>query len=529
VVVAMFGVLLLKWHAATELSVVPYHDGSHHVANVASLLAEIRMRGLGYFGDFVARSPSDALTYGLLALVSAVVGPGRFAFGVAWLLCLVAITLGFLLYFRSAQMRAASVLALAILLFSRLFQSPLGGAWDTRVDLLAATIGVLSLLCLLKGKLFAASMLVVVAAFAKGAAAVLLLPLVALGVALLGVVQWHAISRPSWRLVTKSVLVVGFAWLFATRIGPQTVSYNLMATGGSSLQQRLQLFIVNSVEYVTRDPWFYLADLGRNYYGAWLAAAVLLATAFLAWRGRRSELRLALFAVSTMAYTTLLMTISPLHANVLTIWYLPALAVVTVFVARVVARLLPAAVTVALSGLLLLPTLLPLAAPPKAPSAEYAPYVADLLGQASEMAESMDSEHAARSSEVVVLVNFLWADGPLFYNYDVFRVLMHERLRHANLAIDGWELGTFGKNWMPELLSQQKYPEVLFVLQSEPRGISAGDLVRDYMNGFQRDHPECLTPTARPIETKGGGQQVALRLSATNACRDALFGPRASG
>jgi hypothetical protein len=41
VVVAIFSMLLLKWHAADELSVVPYHDGSHHVANVATLLAEI--------------------------------------------------------------------------------------------------------------------------------------------------------------------------------------------------------------------------------------------------------------------------------------------------------------------------------------------------------------------------------------------------------------------------------------------------------------------------------------------------------
>jgi hypothetical protein len=56
------------------------------------------MHGLRYFGDFVSRSPSDALMYGPLAFVSAVVGSGRFAFGVAWLLCLVAIAMGFFLY-----------------------------------------------------------------------------------------------------------------------------------------------------------------------------------------------------------------------------------------------------------------------------------------------------------------------------------------------------------------------------------------------------------------------------------------------
>src|SRR5262249_55480797 len=142
-IVALFGLLLLKWHAATELTVVPFHDGSHHVANVATLLAEVRAQGLGFFAIFASHSPADALTYGILALLSAGVGSGRLAFGVAWLACLVAIAVGLFLYFRSEQTRPASVLALAVLLFCGLFQSPIGGAWDTRVDLLSATVGVL--------------------------------------------------------------------------------------------------------------------------------------------------------------------------------------------------------------------------------------------------------------------------------------------------------------------------------------------------------------------------------------------------
>jgi hypothetical protein len=512
---------VVNWLRVTQLFILPYHDGSHHVANVASLVAGTRANGLGYFLAFADHSPSDALTYGFFGLASSIAGVGRFAFGFVWTFCLAAIATALALHFRKAN-RPAVFVTLALLLFTGLFQAQQGGARDTRVDLFAASLSTIALLLLVNGRWFGGTLMILVAAFAKGAAISLLLPLAVVGIAF----GFFRLRRPGWPTplgLAKVGLLALLAWFFATRIGPQAVSYNLMATGGSTLQDRVSIFAASAWSYIQKDPWFYAGDLSRNYHG-WLAAvALLLLILGLVRRWPRRDLRLGIYALVALAYTALLMTVSPVHSVVLTIWFLPAVVLLLTFLGSIISARLPALLTLPAAGALLVPVLLVLNRTPGPLPGTYAEPAAEIFAQATEMANFLDAQFAGRSTKAVLLVNFIWSDEPLVYNYDVYRVLIQEHLQKSTIALDGWELGSFGMNWRPELIAQKTYPEILFVIQQKPSGIDAGGAVRDFLASFQTNHPECLVAIAQPIQTSDHARQDALRLSPTDACREALF------
>jgi hypothetical protein len=412
--------------------------------------------------------------------------------------------------------------SLALLLFLGLFQSVEGGARDTRVDILAATFATLALLLITGGRWFVGALMVLAAAYAKGAAISLLVPLFILWIPF-GYEQLRTRLRPSIGVLARAGIIALIAAVFALRIGPQTVSYNLMATGGSTLQDRVRIFATSAWRYLATDPWFYGRDLVDHYHGWLIAGVVLLLILGLVRRWRFSELRVGFYSILALFYTWVLMTISPLHSNVLTIWFLPALALAMAYAGKTLARLLPVPVTLGAAALLLIPVALPLRDAPSPPRGVYAEPGAALVRQATEMATFLDNAFAGRSTPAILLVNFIWADPPLYYNYDVFRVLIQERLYHATIALDGWELGSLSNNWRPELDAQKSYPEILFVIQKKPGGIDAGPAVRDFIERLQAQHPECLVSIAEPIATSGHGEQDALRLTPTTACRDALF------
>jgi hypothetical protein len=521
VIVFVVAYQVMAWQLATEANVVPYHDGSHHVANVANLVAGIRTQGIDSFTRFAERSPSDALTYGVLAIAASVVGVGRHAFGVLWAACLATIWIALALHFRKQPLYGLAF-GISLLLFLGLFQSHLGGAWDTRVDLFAVVLACVSLLLLVNGRLFEALLFGILASFAKGAAVSLLVPLLAVG-ALLGFARLGSLLTPTIWGTLKVGLVALLATAFAVVVGPQTVSYNLMATGGGTLDQRVQLFLSNTWLYLQRDPSFYPADLYSNYHG-WIVLLIAgLLIVGVVSRAPFQLLRLGVFALVAVGYTILLLTVSPLHSNVLTIWCLPSLLLCVVFVVELLARSLPAPAIAALTGVLLVPTLPAMMATPTFPAGESSAPAESIFQQAAGMANFLDQQFAGRGGAVVILVNFLDADPPLSNNYDVYRVLIQERLRRANLIIDGWELGTYGVDWHRELLAQQQYSDIYFVIQQEPHGIAAGPAVRDFLRGFRSQHIECLTEVTDHINLPRAGLQEVLRLTPTAACREALF------
>jgi hypothetical protein len=531
---AVLAVLLIVWHQSTMTAVIPYNDGSHHVAAVSNLAGAVRVDGPRALLSYASRDPSQVLAYSFFALASLIVGNGRLAFGVGWVVCVGAILLAIWYVFRKAERGFVRSLAFSAVVSLGLFQSISGGAWDTRIDLLSITLSFLTLVAIIESKVFGTLVAFLAASFAKGAAVSLVGPVIVAGFV-------AGYLRPNMRrvrpvAVAQAVVLGVLAYVFFTRIAPQAASYNLMATGGSTAQDRLHLFFGNLTTYLFRNWKFYEFEL-RTTYHAWpmfLAPLALVAGIILRWPS--GLLRLGAFGLLSLTYTYVLMTASPLHAYVLTVWFFPSMAILALFVVKSLDRYSPIWLEAGLALVLFAAGLVGLPLHAQRPSGAGAVAVNDMFDVSRQMAARLDQRFAGQHQRAIVLVNFLWSDGPIHSNYDAYRVLMQESLQRSDVVLDGWEIGTFGGNWGQELKTFSSYSDILLVLQQHPPTALIdnnpnrnGSSVWDAIGKFRTEHPDCLSQLARPIDMPNGGPQEELMLADDPGCRAAFFelGPAA--
>jgi hypothetical protein len=126
---------------------------------------------------------------------------------------------------------------------------------------------------------------------------------------------------------------------------------------------------------------------------------------------------------------------------------------------------------------------------------------------------------------MVVFTNFLAVDGPVQHSADTYRALIHERVRRANLVLDGWELGTYGMDWRAETDRFKNYPRFLLLVQEKPLAgfvphqQEAGLAFREQLESFRAQHPACFEAVAPPARLPKIGQQAAWLLSDAPECR----------
>lgn len=514
--------LLLTWHRATTRVQLPYFDGSRHVAQVANLAASVRADGPLAVLPLFTQDPQNFLTYVFLMLPSLVLGSGRFAVGVAWVICLALILGAVWFLLRRDTTTTTRSLAVALLLFIGLLQAEQGGVWDTRIDVFSITLGFLMLTALVGGHLFTTLLLLLLAAYAKGAALPLLAPMV-----LAGFLSGHLrLGRPFWpRTLLKAAVLVAVGVPFFERVWPRAVSYNLMATRAADADSRVGAFLGSWWSYLSADPLFYGTQLTTDVRGWIVAVALGLLVLGIVRRWPASLLKLGGLSLVCFGYSYLLMTVSPLHSAVLAVWFFPALGLVALFIALAVARLAPAWLTAGLSIGLMAFVLGALPTRPAEPPVAYAAPIKQIFTQADGIARFLDAKFAGRSQRVLILTNFLALDGPVQHTADTYRALLQERLRRANLVIDGWELGTYGTDWRAEAGRLRGYPSMLLLVQERPlpgfvdRQQEAGLLFREEFETFRSQRPECFERAATAARLPKIGQQTAWLVSDDPTCR----------
>src|SRR5438128_1347667 len=82
---------ILVWHSASQALVLPFGDGAHHAANVASRAADFSARGPASIATTGIQDVS--LAYLFFLVPSVLVGGGRLAFGFGWCACVLCILL----------------------------------------------------------------------------------------------------------------------------------------------------------------------------------------------------------------------------------------------------------------------------------------------------------------------------------------------------------------------------------------------------------------------------------------------------
>jgi hypothetical protein len=525
--VAALAALLLVWARRAVNNVVPFLDGSDHISIVANLLAGLRGEGPRMLVDFGLQDM--LLAWLAMAVPTAVVGPGRIAFAMGWIACffIMLVAMWRLLVEASAGTRS---LAIALLLFTGLLQSQQGGAWDTRIDLFSIMLVFAALVAVVRSAGLVAAWLGVLACFAKAAAVALVVPALVAGIAF-GYVRPRRRLGPLTLLQVACLLAV--ALLFGTHVGPHALAYNLIATGVEDPSERLGVFIGRLTSAGIPDGLFYLRSLAFEYRTwALLPAALLVPIVWLRdWP--RGMLRDGSYALVVLAITLAALTVSPLHASVLTVWFIPALGLVAGWLARLVRAGLSSPLTWAAACVLAIAALaaVPTARAPADERLERG--VKDVIGQANQLAVNLGPrlESGPPNARVVLLANFFTRESPLEHNVQAYRALLWERLR-ANVSIYTFELGVRHPNLWWEMRDYAvSFAYGVLILQENPVALPAAHPAQDagvdvwqQLTAFRGAHPECLEEMARPIELPPMGRREVWLLADDAPCRTLVFG-----
>jgi hypothetical protein len=520
---------MLLWQRASYGAVLPFQDGSHHVANVADRVADLRTQGLS---TLFSRGVEDvSLAYAFFMVPTFLLGGGRLAFAAGWVVCAVALLGVVWTQFRTEKQKWARSLAIGLFLCCGLFQAVLGGARDTRIDLLSVTLVLIGLIALTSGRTLDAILVLLAAAFAKSAAVALVVPLTVLAI----VVFQFAPLTPPWRIgrtgLAKTVVAIGAACLYITQLGQSAVFYNLMAAGGTTVGERVNNFGEGALRYLTRDPLFYVRELtaSRSAWVLFVAFAACFAVGVIR-RWPRELLKVGVFAMCVVAYDLLLLTISPLHEQVLAVWLLPGLGLMAMFTARTAARQLPSWLVGCLALCAVAAVLPGLRVMPEPASATAREEIDQTLVQTDGFARFLNSA-VPRPTSVAILANFLYFDPAGASNVDSYRVLLHEHLPpRTAMHLEGWELGPFSFDWKPSVLLSESSPHVAFILQENPMAEIGdnypqknGSVVFRWFQAFGVEHPGCLEPAAPPVQMGAAGTRLVLWLNETDDCRRALY------
>lgn len=524
---ALVSVVLLRWYVRAETTVLPRMDGTAHLTGVANLVTSFKLNGPGQLltVDF---APAF-LAYRFLAIPSALLGNGRIAFAVGWVICLALLVLAIWWMLGRERTPLVRSFALALLLAAGLFQSIHGGALDTRVDLVSITLAFLMLAAMVRGALFFTALLLLAASYAKGSALPLLLPIVLVGFA----VGYLRPRRP--RLSPIFVLQVGLlgalVGFFVVNLGRDVIAYNLMATGASSSEDRVGAYLANWRAYLLPEPLFYYRQLSV-VPSRWIVAAAVVALAVGVWRRWPWDLvRLGAFALFTFGYTYVLLSVSPVRHAVLTVWFLPAMGLIVVFLTRAFARSAPGwVVGIAALGLAYT-TVMELPRAPTLPPEEYRPAVASIFTQTDQTAAWIDEQLAGRTEGIALVTNFLSDDWPIQYAAYTYQALLQERVRRTSLVIFGWELGVTNPDWRRELKAVAPYSFLLIVAQERPINTGLGGPQQeaaerqfwDHITNLRRERRFCLEQIVPPIELPNVGQQVVYMLRQDEWCRARFF------
>jgi hypothetical protein len=532
---ALAAAILFAQHQA-EANVVPFPDGSAHVSGASNLASSLRTEGPSAFwrnglGDVT-------LAHSLFAVASLAVGNGRFAFGVGWAVLVAALLASIWILFRDDREGLPRSITFGVLLMAGLFQSPRGGAFDARIDLLSATLCLFALAAVVSRYTFATLGFAIAACYAKGAALALIVPITLVSLVLGFLPLGSLLPRPvSVAAVVGTFLKLACAaaasTVFWVKLAPNAVSYNLMATGADGTSDRVAAFVANLWTYFWRDPLFYVKDLVLHSTVFVIGpAALLLLLVGVRQRWPTSLLRVGGLAVGAFVYSILLLTVNPLHSDVLTIWLLPSVGLMAVFIGSTLSRsrvpIQIVLIVVAVAAGLGVTTRSAGAAPTPADQQN-----ADaVFRQAGELASFLNQRFDGQATEVAIVTNFLYRHGSVQSDFNAYRVLVHERLRSPTFRLQGWEFGGANPDWRYGLAAARDFPHVVLVLEENAGALSlanapqrAGREVWEYFQRFADTHPRCLEEAAAPVTMEPGGRRLVLLLADTPECRNLLREP----
>jgi hypothetical protein len=530
VIVCAYIAILAKYQKSLDINAIPWHDGSHHFTLAANLFSHMRAGDYSNWLEAARNSPELLFAYTIFNFAFALLGgvkheaiPLVYGFFFVLLVVIYSISL------RSKDRSVKTLLFTTLFILSGLYTTAAGGAFDTRIDLLSASAGALSLVLVVNRKFYFAILFFLLAAFLKGAAFFLILPMLALGIF---IEYFKEKIEVKWNLkfALQSISLAIPFLIFVKVLLASVLSYNLMKTGGSNLESRMEIFISNLNQYLIGGFSYYFTALRENSKTVYMYGGVLILFAASVFLKNKKLILSGVFVFLSLIYSYLLMTMSPLKSTVLIIWFLPCLMIALVFLTDFIYQTKNKEYLITILFLLSIIVLYKIPQKYKIPEDYLQAARSNIQKQTGEIAIKLDQKFENRFVKGAVFVNFLSAHGVISYNYDTYTSLIHKRVKSAKLDLAGWELATYSKEWKAEIEKYRDYELILLVLQEEPMGIPAENVPQKFgreiyleLEKSIQKNPNCFEKVADTIDLPHIKKRDAYFFSNTLDCKSILF------
>jgi hypothetical protein len=514
-----FGALIVQWHNNSQSALVPFFDGCRHVAGVCNVASFLRMNGLGdllsheFVGDVM-------VPYFVMSLPTLLVGFGRTAFGLGWVLCLLALLIVLFTAVRRENRFWELLLAGSIMLAIGVFQAEHGGARDTRLDLLALTATSIAVVFLVEGRYRGALAVATIALFLKSSVLFLVVPLLVIGLIVYRPSSSALIpaTRREWAL---PVATVGLLSVFFWEYLEVTLFYFLMATGGDSTGERVGNLVSELPTSLLRGllyyPWVLL-----QHTNFWLTLAVPAAVFYQRKRivdDGAGASRLGIYTLTCGVFTYLLMAAHPLHSRVLIVYFLPFSVLAALYLSRLVTDHAGIWVSRSLATVLSIAVLALTPASPPSLQGDEAIAKGLIFEHAREIAEFLDDRPSQKPDGVFILGNFVAHRGRVLHAIDAYRNLIYEHTRSADLLITGGEIG-YTSEWKVRMQGILGTGINLLIVQEHPHleKVPFGREIWEVVQEARERTPHCLDEVALPVDMPHYGRQEVYVLRRGEAC-----------
>lgn len=494
--IALITAYIVLYHFQYNDIRLPYFDGSHHFAEMINYAIQLNSDPLNALKSLWESSPELFFSYTLIAFLNNIFCYDRNTIILIYLFLL--LVLFVVTYIYTGNNFKYALLIFTFLITSTILLSNTGGLLDNRIDIISILLFSISLIMLLQSKFYNALLLIMLAAFFKSSMLFLAFP-----------VMLYLIYKISINIkqinkfdLFKIVVIVCSIYVYIDYILLKSISYNLMSTGGSGAGNSLQLYLSKMYLYLSQDFLFYAKFLIQD---SLFSLSFIYLCINLFFVNEKSNKILIIMYILLFIWSYFLLTSNPLHEKVLLIWFYPVYLFGIFLVFKIYKQ---HHVNYFILFIILLIQIYALIIKNKYPEEWKQPYykqaTLDITQQTKELSTYLDRDK--KETDMIVFVNFLSNHGPVSYNYDVYRVLLHENLKY-NRKIEGWELSSYSENWKEEfhkyILGKDK---VILILQENPMGIPQNNNPQIYgkdiynsLISYQKEYPECMKKIVNDI------------------------------
>jgi hypothetical protein len=462
--------MIMSYYYWSISHICPVEDGNNCVSrasNIGLLLSRGQFAALRFK---LQNDYNNFLSVSYFSFFSAIIGPGRIAWGWAWIVAGLSLILFQTQQLKTMVAKQQVILTFLLLLICSPILSQAGGLLDQRFDLFALLLLLAAITSLCSQRIVFALYLSIAAIYAKGPAVPIAIT-VWVSAWVTGIITFKqmlaSFNKHKFALIGCVLLLICYKLWFLSTV----VSYNLIAVKSAdhSLVGIAKEFIFSSWRNIRETKTYYYHSLFDRAPFFLILLLDGIAILFFKTEKMTNQKKLVAWGLLLFSLSYLLFTAHPVKANVLDLWFLPSLWMLAFVLSgqieknRLIYNVLLVVITL---RLLFIAYMVTMSGPSTNPN--YQQYYQSMRTQAHSISVDL-AERPTLSKQVIrLLPNFLSSpETGICFCYDTYRVLLFEALGRNAPILEGWELGTFSNNWWDELAYNDPHELLLAMIVTE--------------------------------------------------------------